>query len=354
MSRNIRQKFPPTPVKATKRRRSGSSSPDLSDDDGYSAVEDISDSEDDDEDGVVAAEEQHIIKNERRRARPSRAAPRPQPSDDEHDDADEEDEEDDEDDDDDEEEEDDDDAGLDDDDTGDASSWNGIAPDSDDITAHDLAAAAGRAVSSSPVKRQVRFDIPDSDSDSTTSEATDDVDVFFPDIFVEQTSLDPAFRREIEKDPDASSNDSYWDLQEYASHSPWPSHMGGSSDEEPGSSQMLDSAPTPSQGAEGDQDVEDLDGYDSECTHDGNFLTSTNASCPRQPTTRRTRMLTRTSLRGLPRGSRFMSSSPWSRRGPTPTGRSGPAATGVPGPVASTWTRSRPSPSPSCTPSRAR
>ncbi len=201
MSRNVRQKNPPAPPKATKRRGSSSSSS-PSDDEGYSAVEDISDSEDDDEEGVNAAEEEHIIRYVLQKGRTA-GSPRPD-LDDENDDADEEDDDDD--------DEDNDEEGLlpDENDADQSSSWNGFMSDADD----SAAAISGSHHSASPVKRQVRFTgVPDIDSDSTTSDTTDDVAEFFPDIFVEQTSLDPAFRREIEQD-DGSSNDSYWDFYE--------------------------------------------------------------------------------------------------------------------------------------------
>ncbi|KAM5378765.1 hypothetical protein ACJZ2D_004238 [Fusarium nematophilum] len=64
--------------------------------------------------------------------------------------------------------------------------------------------------SDTPVERHVHFDVPSSDSDSTDTE--DDHADLFPDIFVSQNALDPAFRREIENDPDESSGSgSFWD-----------------------------------------------------------------------------------------------------------------------------------------------
>ncbi|CAK7231005.1 hypothetical protein SBRCBS47491_007785 [Sporothrix bragantina] len=219
MTRNVRRKAPPS---KTKRRRGSdtSSSLDLSSDGGYSALDDVSDSEDDDEEDVVAAEEKHIIQG----ATKARHAPSPRPPlQNEEEDAD---------------EEEDDDAGSSDDDddleefddadfpefaladltnlkTGgdnggdnivlgnarfadDGASWNGIS-ESD----------ANQNGASAP-KRQVRFaDLPDSDSDSTSSDVS--VHQFFPDIFVEQNQLDPGFRREIENDSDSSVSSSFWD-----------------------------------------------------------------------------------------------------------------------------------------------
>ncbi|CAK7201751.1 hypothetical protein SEUCBS139899_004463 [Sporothrix eucalyptigena] len=221
MTRNVRRKAPPS---KTKRRRGSdtSSSLDLSSDGGYSALDDVSDSEDDDEEDVVAAEEKHIIQG----ATKARHAPSPRPSvQNEEEDAD---------------EEEDDDAGSssDDDDeeleeldeadfaefagleamingtsngvddntlTGharfvdDGASWNGIS-ESD----------ANQSGAASAPKRQVRFaGVPDSDSDSSSSDVS--VHQFFPDIFVEQGSLDPGFRREIENDSDSSVSSSFWD-----------------------------------------------------------------------------------------------------------------------------------------------
>lgn len=216
MPRNVRQKHPSKPARAPKRRDSvSSSSLGLSDDSGYSGVEDLSDSEDDDEDHVFAAEEEHIITNARRKR--ASDPPRSLVVDDEDDDADEESEadndvdEEDEDDD-----EDDDEAEAEDlDVVGDAASWAGFSSDNDDlIPTEPVSLDLMNQVSVTP-SRHVRFiGVPDSDSDSTTSETSeiDDIHDFFPDIFVEQSSLDPRFRREIEDDDDISSNGSFWDF----------------------------------------------------------------------------------------------------------------------------------------------
>lgn len=204
MSRNIRLKIPSTPVKVAKRRlsdSSDSSSLNLSDDDGYSAVEDVSESEDDDEEHVLAAEEDHIATNASRK----RAPPRPV---DESDDADEEDG--------DEEDEDDDDAEHDaeDDDAPDEhESWDGILSDPDDDVVEQPASYI-LDQNTTDVEKHVRFTgVPDSDSESTTTEASeDDMHDFFPDIFVAQNNLDPAFRKEIENDDNSSNSGSFWDF----------------------------------------------------------------------------------------------------------------------------------------------
>lgn len=219
MARDVRSKIL---LPKTKRRRGSdtSSSLDLSSDGGYSALDDVSDSEDDDDDDVVAAEEEHIIQG----ATKTRHAPSPRFAiRNEEEDADEEedingdssDEENEE------ELEEVNDADFpefaladtanqsneeDGDDTvlgttrfaDDGASWNGISESDANMTG------------ASVPKRQVRFaDLPDSDSDSTSSDVS--VHQFFPDIFVEQGSLDPGFRREIENDSDSSVSSSFWD-----------------------------------------------------------------------------------------------------------------------------------------------
>ncbi|KAH7127461.1 hypothetical protein EDB81DRAFT_142711 [Dactylonectria macrodidyma] len=199
MSRNVRRKFPPsTPVKATTKRRrrvsdTSSSSFDLSDEDGYSAVEDISDSSDDDEEDVAAAEEENIVEENNV---PTPIAPRPrlivEDADDDDDD-------------------DDDDDGHDvDEDEDEVGSWAGIMSDVDENEVSDFFQDANAFNSDIPVERHVHFDVPSSDSDSTDTE--DDHADLFPDIFVSQNALDPAFRREIENDPNESEDSgSFWD-----------------------------------------------------------------------------------------------------------------------------------------------
>lgn len=206
MSRNIRQKYPAAAAKAQKRRRDSdtSSSLDLSDEEGYSAVEDISDSEDNDEEDVIAVEEEMIL-TEGLPKPPE--APRPLSDDD----AEEEDAGNDDDDDDDDDDEDDDaEEEAEDEDDGDAdnASWAGILSEVDD--GQDFYQDPNAFASDPVVERHVRFDVPDSDSDSTETE--DDHADLFPDIFVSQNALDPAFRKEIEHDPDESSgSNSFWD-----------------------------------------------------------------------------------------------------------------------------------------------
>ncbi|KAI1633996.1 hypothetical protein F4809DRAFT_652209 [Biscogniauxia mediterranea] len=202
MSRNVRQVVPTTPVKVSKRRASdASSSLDLSDEDGYSGVEDITDSDDDEED-VNAAEEEHILSDELHHA--IRSSPRPHDDDDlEEDDDDEDDADEDDyegDDDEEEEEEDDDENG----------SWAGIISDTDIANHHEHVPEQ----EDTTAVRRVRFDVPDSSDDDST-ETDEDLDGgFFPDLFVDKSTLDPSFRREIESDPfpdDSSISDGVWD-----------------------------------------------------------------------------------------------------------------------------------------------
>lgn len=206
------------PKPSAKRRRASSSSLssaslNLSDEDGYSGVEDVSDSDDDDEEHVFAAEEEHIITHELHRKQPdTTSSPRPSHSDVEnHDEENAADADDDESDD---ENENEIFLGLesmdeDVDETG-SVSWNGFTSENDEPVVAEVDTA--EPVSTTPVERHVRFaGVPDSESDSDETE--EDVDDFFPDIFIAQDSLDSSFRREIEQDDDDDSSVSatYWD-----------------------------------------------------------------------------------------------------------------------------------------------
>lgn len=200
MSRNVKRKFT-TPVKKTANRRrrisdTSSSSLDLSDDGGYSAVEDISDCSDLDDEDVFAAEEEHLMETHA----PTPTAPRPQLILEEEDADTEED---------DEEDEDEDESKLLDADEEETGSWGGIISEAEDDHS-DFFNDANVFGSDTPAERHVHFDVPSSDSDSTDTE--DDHADMFPDIFVSQNALDPAFRREIENDPNESDESgSFWD-----------------------------------------------------------------------------------------------------------------------------------------------
>lgn len=264
MSRNVRRKA--AVPKRPKRRDSdttSASSFDLSDEDGYSAVEDITDSEDDDEDDVDAVEEENI------RTEEPLTSPRP-PTDDglDQDASDQDDDDDDDDEASDQELEIEVDISVDgnlDLEEASQTSWAGIVSDGDN---QDFYNDASAFTSDTAVERHVRFDVPSSDSDSTDTEDDDHGDLF-PDIFVSQNSLDPAFRKEIENDPDDGSSDSgtFWD---YSGHH---HDNDDDSDAEEIVRQLSDdetptASPTKQIKSELDMEptftgVQDLDGYES-------------------------------------------------------------------------------------------
>jgi hypothetical protein len=280
MSRIVKIKYNPQPrppVKVTRRRGSDTSdsntSVDISDDEGYSAVDEISESDDDDEEHVFAAEEEHIISRASHR---THGAPlRPHQGNGE--DADEED--DDDDDDSDEEEQAEGtvlpDAAA---EAEDNASWEGLS-DNEEGGAEFILDQQDVG----QIERHVRFTgVPDSDSDDTTSETSDNVEDFFPDIFVEQSSLDPSFRREIEYDPDELSSDhgSFYDFDFYNS----AEQLGADSDDEivspavpddpfndsstptvtPAVSQVNTAVSTPVASPSRSPEVQELDGYETD------------------------------------------------------------------------------------------
>ena len=195
MSRNIRHKSNLASPKKTVRRVSKTS--DNSSDEDYAGVDLISDSEEDEPD-VEVAEEQAIIESaedEDEDDDDSVSTPRPSVEDSQ-------------------------------------STWDGFSVDAsqdvlgddlhffDDHMArmhapdHDTEAtvwASRNMASGSPEPRRVRFNL--SDSSST---ASDNDDLLYPDLFMDQESLAPSFRRRIENDDDeqhASSEDgSCWDF----------------------------------------------------------------------------------------------------------------------------------------------
>lgn len=206
VSKSVKRQ-PTTPVKGkapVRRRRLSdvSSSLDLSDEEGYSDLDDITSDEDDEED-VEAAEEDHII----------RSSPQPteeeEEGDDEAGDAEDEEEEDDDDDDDEDDE---------DNDAVESASWDGILSDVEVDELNQDETDTLSMGNDSAVERRVRFDVPDS-SDGDSTETDEDVvnRDFFPDIFVPQSSLDPGFRREIERDQDDDNNSDsgFWDFHSH-------------------------------------------------------------------------------------------------------------------------------------------
>jgi hypothetical protein len=215
MSRNLRQKSIATPTKTTARRSSKTTN-DSSDDD-YAGVDGISDSEDEETD-VEAVEEMAIIESANEDD-DLQATPRPSIDDDQ-------------------------------------SSWDGFPLESEEGVlgqntpffdehmarmhpTHDGESSHNSDVDVSPTRR-VRFaSLEDSDTAQSDSE-----DSLYPDIFVDQNSLDPSFRRMIENGDDnddgqASSEDgSYWDFRDSPeiANVPEGSDEGEESDSSTGSS----------------------------------------------------------------------------------------------------------------------
>lgn len=252
MSRNIRRKQPSTT--AARRGSDSSSSLNLSSDDenGYSGVEDVSDSDEDDEQHVFAAEEEHLKEQVTHASRKRSTVP-PRPLESEDDDADEEAEDD--------EEEADEDVPEDDEN----GSWDGILSEPESTTTEAVNYNFEQELAN--VERHVRFTgVPDSDSDSTTSEMSeDDAQDFFPDIFVDQNALDPAFRRELEKDYDSSNSGSFWDFH---NNSQEFMHAEVNSDEDnddtPTATPRASQAPTEASTPIASTEFQELDGYETD------------------------------------------------------------------------------------------
>ncbi|KAI1269313.1 hypothetical protein F5Y18DRAFT_374206 [Xylariaceae sp. FL1019] len=199
---------PTTPIKKTnniRRDSTSSSSLDLSDEGGYSSLDNNAVESDEDEEDVEAAEEEHILSNERHQARRS-PWPTNNDEDDEADDG-EEDEADDGDD----EDEDQGDDDITDEEEGipENTSWEGFSPE--DLQVDD-GGASPLLPSAQILKRRVRFDVPDSEDDETeTDEETAYTNGMFPDLFVDKSTLDPTFRREVDQNEDVDSDSSFWD-----------------------------------------------------------------------------------------------------------------------------------------------
>jgi len=264
--RNGRQAAPATATKGVQGRRvsvASSSTFDLSsaDNDNYSGVDDISDDEDNEED-VFAAEEEAI----REEASSPSSPPTPRPHSghvDEwmHDDDNESD------------DDNDDESGsfAANENSDDDVSWAGITSDPADLPTSDF------FDHQSPFEnpRRVRFDVPSDNDDGSSSDSTEeDHALLYPDIFVDQSTLDPSFRRQIENEADESSaSDSFWD------HA---AHYGGYFEEEsefegfatptagdampPPTDPWVSENPLGSFPLEGNdvEDANDLDGYESD------------------------------------------------------------------------------------------
>ena len=313
---SVRRKAAKAAPKRRRRNSDVSSSLDLSSDGGYSALDDVSDSDDNDEDEIVAAEEKHIIKDvvKTKHRHTLGRSPRPAGSSpvtaaavvansnnalqSEEEDADQEGGGDD----------DDDAGGADDDDSSSSSDSEfdlgeldeatllaiGVNPphggDVEDAAANnndDLASWNGISESEANNKggkRQVRFaGVPDSDSDDSSSsdeEAAND-STFFPDIFVEQNLLDPAFRREIENESDSSVSSSFWDYA--AAFEPSNTNNDTIDDDDFFASVLGQPMPPPSTpAAEATDATVDGDGYDSDADGDSDDDT-TEDEAPPQP-----------------------------------------------------------------------
>jgi hypothetical protein len=266
MSKIVRKKAPAKKSKPVKRRLSDSSTPsDLSDEYGYSGVEDISDSEDDDEEDVNAVEEDSILKES---FTPPRPAPIPDDSSDDNDA------------DDDEEEEVEAEIEEVDADDNESTSWAGIVSEPDeDHEASDLYADDGIFAAAATPERHVHFDVPYSDSDSTATE--DDHADIFPDIFVDQHSLDPSFRREIEDDAeDSSGSGGYWDYRGHYEQFDMDdtAMVLGGTPEDTGVSRNTSAEPstTPIEWDTSLAEPAELDGYESESCQPGMILLCAN------------------------------------------------------------------------------
>ena len=191
MSKNLRYK--PNGDMKTKKKPKRSKPSVTSDDSDYDAVDLVTDSEEDEPD-VEVAEEQAIIASEE-----EDDFELPQPDADGHEPW----------------------NGFEFDESPDAYFEEQIAPaDVPDVFTGAtgwIAEACSEDESPPETARRVRFDL--SDSDSAPSDAEDnDNDSIFPDIFLDQGSLDPGFRRTIENDHNkdnddpASDDGSYWDF----------------------------------------------------------------------------------------------------------------------------------------------
>ncbi|KAI0151709.1 hypothetical protein GGR57DRAFT_170816 [Xylariaceae sp. FL1272] len=211
----LKVKVPTTPTnkankgKNIRRDSTSSSSLDLSDEGGYTSLDNNTVESDEDEEDVEAAEEEHILSNERQQARRS-----PWPTNnDEHEDDNtengEDGEEDEADDGDDEDEDQGDDDGTDEEGIPESTSWEGFSPE--DLQVDD-GGASPLLPSAHILKRRVRFDVPDSEDDDTeTDEETAYTNGMFPDLFVDKSTLDPTFRREVDQAEEVDSDSSFWD-----------------------------------------------------------------------------------------------------------------------------------------------
>lgn len=185
MSRNLRHRAEVASPKQPARKRSTTT--DDSSSDGYEGVDDITDDSDGEEPDVEAAEAQLIIDEDE-----LQLTPRPIADDEEL-------------------------------------SWNGFDDDEEVLgagqspyfdehmarTAHAPPATLSQMSDGEMDIRRVRFDLSDSSSDMSDDDDYGD-EYPWPEPFVDQSRLDPSFRRQIEDDRDedrASSDGGFWDIQ---------------------------------------------------------------------------------------------------------------------------------------------
>ncbi len=148
-------------------------------------------------------------------------------------------------------------------------SWAGIDVEPNDLSASDFF----EAQTQNDNTRRVRFNVPydDDDDGSSTDSTEDDHAGMYPDIFVDQSTLDPSFRRQIENElDDSSASDSFWDHTAlYNGYFENDSELdfGDSLDAAAAVTSTLNSrqaTPVPDpQPIEGIEDFKELDGYES-------------------------------------------------------------------------------------------
>jgi hypothetical protein len=155
-------------------------------------------------------------------------------------------------------------------------SWAGITSDPADLPTSDFFDYQ------SPFEntRRVRFDVPSDDDDGSSSDSTEeDHALLYPDIFVDQSTLDPSFRRQIENEADESSaSDSFWDHNaHYGGHLEGESEFDGFPTPTAGDAMPPPSDPWVSENTLGTfpldgndvEDANDLDGYECESCRKG-------------------------------------------------------------------------------------
>lgn len=152
----------------------------------------------------------------------------------------------------------------------DDASWNGIKSDSADLHGDDFLSNLEVHITT---QRRVRFNVPTDDSSSESTEDDDHAEMY-PDIFVDQSTLDPSFRRQIENEQDESSaSDSFWDhtalYNEQLDNDSDAEDLFGKAGAARAFQEVVDNGFAASPATNADLDgANDLDGYESEyCQH---------------------------------------------------------------------------------------